>query len=195
MLPQRPHPHSAPTPSPTTAWKSRDFTLRQVRVGDASPLRSGKRRLSAPVPPIRESKYLDKQQSIEIYRWMLLNRRMETALENLYKQGKVVGGVYFGLGQEACSCASAYALKPDDWLGPMIRNQGSLLVRGFSAARHHDAVHGQGRLADQRPRRLLALRRLSESQRRRADLDSRRSDPRARRRCARRASARDATSP
>ena len=64
---------------------------------------------------------------------MLLNRKMETALENLYKQGKVVGGVYFGLGQEACSCASAFALKPEDWLGPMIRNQGSMLVRGFSA--------------------------------------------------------------
>jgi TPP-dependent pyruvate/acetoin dehydrogenase alpha subunit len=63
---------------------------------------------------------------------MLLNRRMETALENLYKQGKVVGGVYFGLGQEACSCASAYALKADEWLGPMIRNQGALLVRGFA---------------------------------------------------------------
>jgi TPP-dependent pyruvate/acetoin dehydrogenase alpha subunit len=64
---------------------------------------------------------------------MLLNRSMEAALENLYKQGKVVGGVYFGLGQEACSCASAYALRPEDWMGPMIRNQGSLLVRGFSA--------------------------------------------------------------
>jgi TPP-dependent pyruvate/acetoin dehydrogenase alpha subunit len=89
--------------------------------------------LSAPVPPLRESNYLDKTQVIEIYRWMLLNRRMETALENLYKQGKVVGGVYFGLGQEACSCASAYALGAKDWMGPMIRNQGSLLVRGFSA--------------------------------------------------------------
>jgi TPP-dependent pyruvate/acetoin dehydrogenase alpha subunit len=89
--------------------------------------------LSAPVPPLRDSKYLDKKQIIEIYRWMLLNRRMEAALENLYKQGKVVGGVYFGLGQEACSCASAYALRPEDWMGPMIRNQGSLLVRGFSA--------------------------------------------------------------
>src|SRR5579871_1835059 len=89
--------------------------------------------LSAPAPPLRESKYLNKEQSIVIYRYMLLNRRMEAALENLYKQGKVVGGVYFGLGQEACSCASAYALTKDEWLGPMIRNQGSLLVRGFSA--------------------------------------------------------------
>jgi len=108
------------------------FTLRQVRVGDEVRYEV-KGDLSAPVPPIRESKYLDKKQCLEIYRWMLLNRKMETALENLYKQGKVVGGVYFGLGQEACSCASAYALHKDDWLGPMIRNQGSLLVRGFSA--------------------------------------------------------------
>jgi pyruvate dehydrogenase E1 component alpha subunit/2-oxoisovalerate dehydrogenase E1 component alpha subunit len=88
--------------------------------------------LSAAAPPIRESKYLKREQCIAIYRWMLLNRRMETALENLYKQGKVVGGVYFGFGQEGCSCASAFALQDDDWLGPMIRNQGSLLVRGFS---------------------------------------------------------------
>src|SRR5580692_2969489 len=89
--------------------------------------------LDSPVPPIRDSKYLTKQQAIEIYRFMLLNRKMEVALENLYKQGKVVGGVYFGLGQEACSCASAYALDKDDWFAPMIRNQGSLLVRGFAA--------------------------------------------------------------
>jgi TPP-dependent pyruvate/acetoin dehydrogenase alpha subunit len=109
-----------------------DFTLSQVRTGD-SVRYEVKGDLSAPVPPIRDSKYLSKEQCIEIYRWMLLNRRMETALENLYKQGKVVGGVYFGLGQEACSCASAYALQKEDWLGPMIRNQGSLLVRGFSA--------------------------------------------------------------
>ncbi len=88
--------------------------------------------LSAAPPPIRDSKYLSREQSIAIYRWMLLNRRMETVLENLYKQSLVVGGVYFGLGQEGCSCASACALGPDDWVAPMIRNQGSILVRGFA---------------------------------------------------------------
>jgi TPP-dependent pyruvate/acetoin dehydrogenase alpha subunit len=109
-----------------------EFRLQQLRVGDEVKYNlTGD--LSAPVPPLRDSRYLDKKQLVEIYRWMLLNRRMEAALENLYKQGKVVGGVYFGLGQEACSCASAYALRSDEWLGPMIRNQGSLLVRGFSA--------------------------------------------------------------
>jgi TPP-dependent pyruvate/acetoin dehydrogenase alpha subunit len=90
--------------------------------------------LSAPPPPIRDSKYLKREQCVEIYRWMLLNRKMESVLESLYKQSKVVGGVYFGLGQEGCSCASAYALQKDDWMGPMIRNQGALLVRGFSPA-------------------------------------------------------------
>ncbi len=110
------------------------FTLRQVRVGDEVRYEVESGDLSTPAPPIRESKYLTRDQCIEIYRWMLLNRRMETALENLYKQGQVVGGVYFGLGQEACSCASAYALQKDEWLGPMIRNQGALLVRGFSPA-------------------------------------------------------------
>jgi len=110
------------------------FTVRQVRVGDGIRYELESGDLSASVPPIRESKYLSREQCIEIYRWMLLNRRMETALENLYKQGQVVGGVYFGLGQEVCSCASAYALRKDEWLGPMIRNQGALLVRGFSPA-------------------------------------------------------------
>ncbi len=110
------------------------FTARQVRVGDEIVYEVESGDLAAPAAPIRESKYLRREQCIEIYRWMLLNRRMETALENLYKQGKVVGGVYFGLGQEGCSCASAYALGKDDWMGPMIRNQGALLVRGFRPA-------------------------------------------------------------
>src|SRR5207253_6636426 len=108
------------------------FQVRQVRTGDDVDYEVAGD-LSAPVPPIRESKYLNKEQHLELYRWMVMNRRMEVALENLYKQSKVVGGVYFGLGQEACSCASAFALGPDDWFAPMIRNQGAQLVRGFHA--------------------------------------------------------------
>jgi pyruvate dehydrogenase E1 component alpha subunit/2-oxoisovalerate dehydrogenase E1 component alpha subunit len=108
-----------------------NFIVRQVRKNQVCCYEiSGD--LSARVPPIRDSEYLNRQQAIEIYRLMVLNRKMELALENLYKQGKVVGGVYFGLGQEACSCASAYALAKDDWLAPMIRNQGALLVRGYT---------------------------------------------------------------
>src|SRR5690348_3230282 len=109
-----------------------NFRVRQIhKDGECSYEVSGS--LDTPVPPIRDSKYLSERQCIEIYRWMVLNRKMEQALENLYKQGKGVGGVYFGLGQEACSCASAFALGKDDWLVQMIRNQGSILVRGFEA--------------------------------------------------------------
>jgi hypothetical protein len=75
------------------------FTLRQVQAGDSVRYEVASGDLSQPAPPLRDSKYLSRKQLIEIYRWMLLNRRMETALENLYKQGQVVGGVYFGLGQ------------------------------------------------------------------------------------------------
>jgi TPP-dependent pyruvate/acetoin dehydrogenase alpha subunit len=110
------------------------FTVRQATDGDGHVRYEVTGDLDTPVTPIRDSKYLSKEQAIEVYRYMLLNRKMEIALENLYKQGKVVGGVYFGLGQEACSCASAYALDKDDWFAPMIRNQGSLLVRGFRAS-------------------------------------------------------------
>ena len=109
-----------------------DFEVIEVSTGDEVhyEIRGD---LEIPVPPIRDSQYLTKERCIELYRWMVLNRRMEQALENLYKQSKVVGGVYFGLGQEACSCASAFALGTDDWFAPMIRNQGSQLVRGFHA--------------------------------------------------------------
>src|SRR5579875_743384 len=51
----------------------------------------------APVPPLRPSKYLSKEQSIEILRYMIINRRMEQALEAMYKQSKVIGGLYLSL--------------------------------------------------------------------------------------------------
>src|SRR5467141_3849919 len=91
-----------PDPNPTTAnqrtytipdyrLEKPSFTIRQVRKADGVRYEvSGD--FNGTVPPIRESRYLNRQQHLEIYRWMLLNRKMETALENLYKQGKVVRG-------------------------------------------------------------------------------------------------------
>src|SRR5690348_7683275 len=46
-----------------------NFTVRQVRKGETCCYEvSGD--LSEPAPPIRDSKYLTKQQAIEIYRWI-----------------------------------------------------------------------------------------------------------------------------
>ena len=74
---------------------------------------------------------LTRSQQHEIYYYLLLNRRVDEQLTVLYRQGKVVGGVYSGLGQEAISVGTAYALEPQDVIGPMIRNVGTLLVRGY----------------------------------------------------------------
>jgi TPP-dependent pyruvate/acetoin dehydrogenase alpha subunit len=74
---------------------------------------------------------LSRSQLLELYYYLRLNRRVDEQLTSLYRQGKVVGGVYSSLGQEAISVGTAYALGPDDFLGPMIRNVGAMLVRGF----------------------------------------------------------------
>ena len=68
-----------------------------------------------------------------LYRTMLLNRLLEERLVNLYRQGKVVGGLYRSLGQEATSVATAFALDDGDILAPLIRNLGSVLARGIPA--------------------------------------------------------------
>ncbi len=74
---------------------------------------------------------LTKKQKLELYYYMKLNRSLEDRLVNLFKQNKVVGGLYGSLGQEATSVGTAYALGPGDWIAPMIRNVGALLVRGY----------------------------------------------------------------
>jgi pyruvate dehydrogenase E1 component alpha subunit/2-oxoisovalerate dehydrogenase E1 component alpha subunit len=73
---------------------------------------------------------LDRTGYLELYYFMALNRKLEERLGVLYRQNKVVGGLYSSLGQEACSVGSAYALERGDFLAPMIRNLGSLIVRG-----------------------------------------------------------------
>jgi TPP-dependent pyruvate/acetoin dehydrogenase alpha subunit len=68
---------------------------------------------------------------LALHRFMRLNRAVEERLANLYRQGKILGGLYRSLGQEATSVGSASALHEGDILGPLIRNLGSVLVRGF----------------------------------------------------------------
>lgn len=69
---------------------------------------------------------------LELYYFLKLNRSLEEKLSNLYRQSKVVGGLYRSLGQEACSVGAAYALERGDIFTPLIRNLGAILVRGGS---------------------------------------------------------------
>jgi TPP-dependent pyruvate/acetoin dehydrogenase alpha subunit len=73
---------------------------------------------------------LSKLQLLELYHYLKLNRMVEEKLTNLYRQGKVVGGLYRSLGQEACSVGAAYALDRGDIMTPLIRNLGAIFVRG-----------------------------------------------------------------
>ena len=73
---------------------------------------------------------LSRERQLELYRWLQLNRLVEDRLTNLYRQGQVVGGLYSSRGQEAVSVGSACALAPQDYLAPLIRNLGSMLVKG-----------------------------------------------------------------
>ena len=75
---------------------------------------------------------LGRAQKLELYYYMRLTRSLEERLVNLYRQTKVVGGLFRSLGQEADAVGSAYALDrtKGDILSPLIRNLGSMLVQG-----------------------------------------------------------------
>jgi pyruvate dehydrogenase E1 component alpha subunit/2-oxoisovalerate dehydrogenase E1 component alpha subunit len=73
---------------------------------------------------------LAREQLLDLYYWMRLTRTLEERLVALYRQTKVVGGLFRSLGQEADAVGSAYALERRDILSPLIRNLGSMLVKG-----------------------------------------------------------------
>jgi len=74
---------------------------------------------------------LDAARMLELYRWLQLTRLVEEKLVNLYRQTKVVGGVFRSLGQEATAVGTAYALSPQDFISPLIRDLGAVLVKGI----------------------------------------------------------------
>src|SRR5574342_961010 len=76
---------------------------------------------------------LERLQLLELYRFLRSTRVLEERLTALYRQSKVIGGLFRSLGQEGESVASAYALQRghhQDILSPLIRNLGALLVMG-----------------------------------------------------------------
>jgi TPP-dependent pyruvate/acetoin dehydrogenase alpha subunit len=75
---------------------------------------------------------LTRQELLDLYYYMRLNRELEEQMMRLVRQNKILGGVYSSLGQEAISVGTSFALGPGDWIAPMIRNIGALLVRGFA---------------------------------------------------------------
>jgi pyruvate dehydrogenase E1 component alpha subunit/2-oxoisovalerate dehydrogenase E1 component alpha subunit len=65
-----------------------------------------------------------------MYYFARLAREVEERLVILFRQSKVIGGLYRSLGQEGESVATAYALDRRDAILPLIRNMGALMTMG-----------------------------------------------------------------
>lgn len=68
---------------------------------------------------------------IQLYHHMRRSRVLEDAAWALAGQGRLVGRLYTGHGQEAIPVGIASALGPDDVIAPMYRDMGAHLVRGI----------------------------------------------------------------
>jgi TPP-dependent pyruvate/acetoin dehydrogenase alpha subunit len=70
---------------------------------------------------------------LDMLYYMKLTRELEFRIERkLYRQGKIVGGVYVGRGQEAIAVGSCIQMREDDVVCPSHRDMGAFLIRGMS---------------------------------------------------------------
>ena len=75
---------------------------------------------------------IPRSEFLQLYYYLLLTRTLEERITALYRQGKIVGGVYTSHGMEAISVGYAYALQTDDIIAPFHRDMGAFLVRGIT---------------------------------------------------------------
>jgi TPP-dependent pyruvate/acetoin dehydrogenase alpha subunit len=73
---------------------------------------------------------LTSEDLLKLYYYLKLNRSLEDRLVTLYRQAIITATVFTSRGQEAISVGSAYALGPNDFVSPITRNIGTMLVQG-----------------------------------------------------------------
>lgn len=78
---------------------------------------------------------LTKKELLDMYYYLKLTRSLENRIKILYRQGKIVGGVYLSTGQEAISIGTTFALEKDDIICPSHRDMGAFLLRGVDPKR------------------------------------------------------------
>jgi pyruvate dehydrogenase E1 component alpha subunit len=69
---------------------------------------------------------------LQMYYHLQLTRVLEERIAALYRQGRIMGGVYTSHGMEAISVGYASALERDDVIAPYHRDMGAFLVRGIT---------------------------------------------------------------
>jgi len=70
----------------------------------------------------------------ELFRLMVLQRTFEERTWALYKQGRISGSMYDGLGQEAVAAAAGLALQDGDVVAPLNRELATHFARGVTVA-------------------------------------------------------------
>jgi TPP-dependent pyruvate/acetoin dehydrogenase alpha subunit len=71
-----------------------------------------------------------RDEMLEWYRAMRLARTFEQKLGALYRQGKIVGAVYLGMGQEASCTGVVSLLRRDDYFSTVARGLAAWFLRG-----------------------------------------------------------------
>src|SRR5438093_2853874 len=83
------------------------------------------------MPPIKRTKFkLAHEQLLEMFYWLKLIRGFDERLSILVRQGKVRSGVYTGIGQEAIVVGTCFGLRREDYICPLHRDLGTLLMKG-----------------------------------------------------------------
>lgn len=67
-----------------------------------------------------------------MYKNLVLSRRYEEKLIELFSEGSIPGWIHSGLGQEATGVALGECLKKEDYLVPYFRSRSSLFAKGLS---------------------------------------------------------------
>ncbi|MBI4400067.1 MAG: thiamine pyrophosphate-dependent dehydrogenase E1 component subunit alpha [Nitrospirae bacterium] len=69
---------------------------------------------------------------LQMYYYLRLTRTLEDRITALYRQGRIMGGVYTSNGMEAIAVGYASALERDDIIAPYHRDMGAFLIRGIT---------------------------------------------------------------
>jgi len=84
------------------------------------------------MPSIKRTKFkLSADQLLDMFYWLKLIRAFDERLSVLVRQGKVRSGVYSGVGQEAIIVGTCFDLRREDYICPLHRDLGALLMKGI----------------------------------------------------------------
>src|SRR5207244_3081048 len=76
---------------------------------------------------------LDDADLLKLLYYLRLSRGFEERLSLLVRQGKVVGGIFYGIGQAAIKVGTCFNLRQQDFICPLQRDLGAFLIKGVTA--------------------------------------------------------------